>query len=136
MARPYLGGSSGGIKTLASSQTLQIADSGKTFICSQAGAYDVTLPAASSAKGWEGLFILGTEGSSDFDIVSDPADSIVGFMGAENSQGLGDVSNPADKVTFVGSTAAKGDRIHIICDGSNWYVAAHALDDGHITAAG
>ena len=31
MARPYLGGSSGGIKTTTADVTLQVADSGKTI---------------------------------------------------------------------------------------------------------
>ena len=32
MARPYIGGTSGGVESLAESKTLVMADSGKTFI--------------------------------------------------------------------------------------------------------
>ena len=41
MARPYIGGTSAGVKTLASTQTLTEADTGKVFICSHAAAYDI-----------------------------------------------------------------------------------------------
>ena len=61
MARPYLGGTSGGVKTLASSQTLSKADSGKVFICSQAGAYDITLPAVGDAKDGRELLSLAQQ---------------------------------------------------------------------------
>tara|TARA_R100000655_G_scaffold6395_2_gene18378 strand:- start:12 stop:410 length:399 start_codon:yes stop_codon:yes gene_type:complete len=125
MARPYLGGSSGGIKALASSQTLSVADSGKVFICSQAGAYDITLPAASDAKGWEGTFIVGTAGSSNFDIISGTPDVMYGVE-------VGDSNIPidaVDKITFVGSSAVVGDRADIFCDGTNYYVTMFASAD-------
>ena len=70
MARPYLGGSGAGVEALAETKTLGVADSGKVFICSQAAAYDITLPAV-TAKGWTAKFILGTAGANDFDIIDD-----------------------------------------------------------------
>ena len=44
MARPYLRGSSGGIKSLASTQSLSMADSGKVFICSQVVTFVGVVP--------------------------------------------------------------------------------------------
>ena len=132
MARPYLGGSSGGVKTLASSQTLSVADSGKVFICSQAGAYDVTLPLASNAKGWEGTFILGVAGSNDFDIVSDPTDVLYGVECADTNV----VIDAADKVTFSGSNAVVGERADIFCDGTNYYVTMYAVSDAGASSTG
>ena len=132
MARPYLGGSSGGIKSLASSQTLAPADSGKVFICSQAGAYDITLPAVGDAKGWEGIFILGTAGSNDFDIIGGTADVMYGVECGDTNV----VIDAADKVTFVASNAVVGERIDIVCDGSHYYVTMYAVSDNAADASG
>tara|TARA_A100001011_G_scaffold310147_1_gene326690 strand:+ start:1400 stop:1798 length:399 start_codon:yes stop_codon:yes gene_type:complete len=132
MARPYLGGSSGGLKTLASSQTLSPADSGKTFICSQAGAYDITLPAVGDAKGWEGKFILGTAGSNDFDIIGGTADVMYGVECGDTNV----VIDAADKVIFVGSNAVVGERADIVCDGTNYYVTMYAVADNAASSSG
>ena len=132
MARPYLGGTSGSIKTLASSQTLAPADSGKVFICSQAGAYDITLPEVGNAKGWEGTFILGTAGSNDFDIIGGTADVMFGVECGDTNV----VIDAADKVTFVGSNAVVGERADIICDGTNYYVTMYAVADNAASSSG
>lgn len=132
MARPYIGGTSAGIKSLASSQTLSKADTGKVFICSQAGAYDITLPAVGDAKGWQGTFVLGTAGSNDFDIIGGTADVMIGAIVAENGVQV----DAADKITFAASNAVVGDRIDVYCDGTNYYVYGFCVDDAHISASG
>jgi hypothetical protein len=132
MSRPYIGGSSGAIKTLASSQSLYMADSGKTFICSQAGAYDITLPAVGDAKGWTGTFFLGTAGSNDFDIVGGTEDVMRGVECGDTNV----VIDAADKVTFVASNAVVGERIDIVCDGSHYYVTMYAVADNAADASG
>lgn len=132
MARPYLGGTSGGVKTLAADTTLAKADSGKVFVCSQAGEYDITLPAVGDAKGWQGTFVLGTAGSNDFDIIGGTADVMIGAVVAEN----GTQVDAADKIRFVGSAAVVGDRIDVFCDGTNYYVYGFCVDDAHITSTG
>ena len=132
MARPYLGGSSGGIKSLASTQSLTMADSGKVFICSQAGAYDITLPAVGNAKGWEGVFILGTAGSNDFDIIGGTTDVMYGVECGDTNV----VIDAADKVTFVASNAVVGERADIFCDGTNYYVTMYAVADNAASSSG
>ena len=132
MARPYLGGSSGGIKSLASSQTLAPADSGKVFICSQAGAYDITLPAVGDAKAWERTFILGTAGSNDFDIIGGTADVMRGVECGDTNV----VIDAADIVTFVASNAVVGERADIFWDGTNYYVTMYAVADNAAASSG
>ena len=122
MARPYLGGSGAGVEALAETKTLGVADSGKVFICSQAAAYDITLPAV-TAKGWTAKFILGTAGANDFDIIGGTADKMVGIeMGDTNTV----ITADSDKVIFDASNATVGDWIEVLCDGSNYYVT-HAV---------
>ena len=132
MARPYLHGTSGGVKTLAANTTLSMADSGKVFICSQAGAYDITLPEVGDAKGWVGTFILGTAGSNDFDIIGGTADVMFGAIVGDTNTTI----NAADKVTFAASNANKGDRIDIVCDGASYFVTSWADAAADVGASG
>ena len=132
MSRPYIGGTSGAVKALASSQSLYMADSGKIFICSQAGAYDITLPAVGDAKGWTGTFVLGTAGSNDFDIIGGTTDVMRGVECGDTNA----VIEAADKVTFVSGNAVVGERIDIVCDGSHYYVTMYVVADNATSASG
>lgn len=131
MARPYLHGTSGGVKTLAANTTLTMADSGKVFICSQAGAYDITLPAVGDAKGWVGTFILGTAGSNDFDIIGGTTGAMFGAIVGDTNTTI----NAANKVFFDASNANKGDRIDIVCDGAAYFVTSWADAATDVSAA-
>ena len=132
MAKPYLHGTNGAVKTLAADTTLSPADSGKLFICSQAGAYNITLPEVGDAKGWVGTFLLGTAGSNDFDIIGGTTDVMIGVECGDTYV----VIDAADKVTFVASNAVVGERVDIICDGTNYYVTMFAVADNAASSAG
>ena len=131
MARPYLHGTNGAVKTLAADETLAPADTGKLFICSQAGAYDITLPAVGDAKGWTGTFILGTAGSNAFDIIGGTAAVMEGVEVADTVTAITNM----DKITFIASQAVVGERIDIVCDGSAYYVTSFSDDEEHIVAS-
>ena len=132
MSRPYIGGSNAAVKTLAADTTLTMADHGKLFICSQAGAYDITLPEVGNAKGWTGTFLLGTAGANDFDIIGGTTDVLIGVeCGDANT-----VIDAADKVTFVASNAVVGERVDIFCDGTNYYVTMFAVADNAAASSG
>lgn len=132
MARPYLHGTNGAVKTLAADETLAPADTGKLFICSQAGAYNITLPEVGDAKGWTGTFLLGTAGSNDFDIIGGTTDVMIGVECGDTNV----VIDAADKVTFVASNAVVGERVDIFCDGTNYYVTMFAVADNAASSAG
>ena len=122
MARPYLGGSSGGVKETTADVTLQIADSGKTIFVNGGTTHDVTLPAVSN-KGWEATFII-TNVTADVDIVQ--AGSTEDFIGAiVDGAGTKDSAVSGDtKIIFDQSGGATvGDRVHIVSNGTNWYVS-------------
>ena len=46
------------------------------------------------------------------------------------------VIDAADKVTFVASNAVVGERVDIICDGTNYYVTMFAVADNAASSAG
>jgi hypothetical protein len=136
MARPYLGGSSAGIKTVTADATLVPADSGKTILMGANGV-DITLPSA--ALGLEFQIIQ----SADYDtavctIVQAAASE--DFYGAVYSSSQGesagtdaDVAASANtKITFS-SASLKGDRVRLVSDGTGWYVEAFVQNYAGIT---
>ena len=132
MARPYIGGSNAAVKTLAATTTLTEADHGKLFICSQAAAYNITLPVVGDAMGWYGTFLLGTTGANDFDIIGGTEDVMWGVACGDTNIVIAD----ADKVTFVASNAVKGERIDIFCDGTSYYVTMFGVADNAMASSG
>ncbi len=136
MAKPYLGGSSAGIKTVTADATLIPADSGKTILMGANGV-DITLPSA--AIGLE-LQIIQT---ADYDtavctIVQAAASedfygAVYGSTQGESAGTDADVGAAANtKITFS-SASLKGDRVRLISDGTGWYVEAFAQNYAGIT---
>ena len=127
MARPYLGGSSGGVKSVSADATLQIADSGKTILMAPNGV-DITLPSAQ--KGLEFQIIQ----SGDYDtavctIVQAAASedfygAVYGSTQGESAGTDADVAGAANTKIQFGSASLKGDRVRLVSDGTGWYVEA------------
>ena len=136
MARPYLGGSSAGIKSVTADASLSPADSGKTILMA-ANGIDITLPSA--AKGLEFQIIQ----SADYDtavctIVQAAASedfygAVYGSTQGESAGTDADVGAAANtKITFS-SASLKGDRVRLVSDGTGWYVEAFAQNYAGIT---
>ena len=123
MARPYLKGTSAGIKSLTASATLAEADTGKTIYFtppSSAGALVITLPAVSNV-GLEFTIIQ----KSAFDTSACKVSSAEGnnFVGNLDAQtGTGDNSAGTDDFIQWGSATVAGDWVKLVSDGSKWYV--------------
>lgn len=128
MARPYIGGTSGGIKVVTSATTLTPADSGKVIILDGSGVEDqamiVTLPPV--ALGLEYHFVLkaiGDETTEDVRITQASSDDdFVGHI--INGAGGKDIATSSDsRIVFDQSNGSSpGDWVKIVCDGTNWYV--------------
>ena len=136
MARPYLGGSSAGIKTVTADATLVPADSGKTILMGANGV-DITLPSA--ALGLEFQIIQSADYSTAVCTIVQAAAS-EDFYGAVYSSSQGesagtdaDVAASANtKITFS-SASLKGDRVRLVSDGRGWYVEAFVQNYAGIT---
>ena len=76
MARPYIGGTNGGIKVVSSATTLQLADSGKTIFLDGSAANVLTLPAVS--KGYELKVILTATGAAPTIVTDSTANVMIG----------------------------------------------------------
>jgi hypothetical protein len=122
MARPYLGGSTGGIKSLTASATLAKADSGKVILFtppSSAGALVVTLPACD--KGAELKIIqISAYDTAVCKILSAEGNNLVGGIMAQT--GAGDNAAGTDDFISFGSATVAGDYVSLVSNGSNWYV--------------
>tara|TARA_R110002167_G_scaffold148194_2_gene341090 strand:+ start:1991 stop:2407 length:417 start_codon:yes stop_codon:yes gene_type:complete len=132
MARPYIGGTSGGVRAITASTTLQLADSGKTIFLDGSAANVLTLPAVS--KGYELKVILTATGAAPTIVTDSSANIMVGtVLSATNDAAQAIQSDAdADTITFV-NAAAPGDYCDLVCDGTNWYVFAFSGVDSKIT---
>ena len=129
MARPYLGGTDGGVKSVTADATLASADTGKTIFMGVNGV-DITLPSA--AKGLEFQIIQ----SADYDTAvctivqaaatEDFYGALYGSTQGESAGTDADVAVAANtKITFAAGSL-KGDRVRLVSDGTGWYVEAFA----------
>ena len=122
MARPYLGGSSAGIKELTVASTLQLADSGKVFMLNSATEFITTLPAPSN-KGWEGTFVVKAAPSGADYKISTPSGAIKGSVSAGAADDVADTSDGSDQnILFKDGQAVAGDYVKIVSDGTNYYI--------------
>ena len=136
MARPYLGGTSGGIKSVTADATLASADTGKTILMGTNGV-DITLPSA--AKGLEFQIIqTGDYASAVCTVVQAAATedfygAVYGSTQGESAATDADVAVAANtKITFS-SASLKGDRVRLVSDGTGWYVEAFVQNYAGIT---
>ena len=136
MARPYLGGSAAGIKTVTADSTLTSADSGKTILMGSNGV-DITLPSASAGLEFQIIqtadyatavcTIIQAAATEDF------YGALYGTSQGESAGTDSDVAVSANtKITFS-SASLKGDRVRLISDGTGWYAEAFAQNTAAIT---
>ena len=132
MARPYIGGTNGGIKVVSSATTLQLADSGKTIFLDGSAANVLTLPAVS--KGYELKVILTATGAAPTIVTDSSANIIVGTTYSSGDDAVTAVQSDADAdtITFV-IGALPGDYCDLVCDGTNWYAFGFSGADAKLT---
>ena len=122
MARPYLGGSSAGIKELTAASTLQLADSGKVFMLNSSTEFITTLPAPSN-KGWEGTFVVKAAPSGADYKISTPSGAIKGSVSAGAADDVADTSDGSDQhISFKDGQAVAGDYVKLVSDGTDYYI--------------
>jgi len=120
-------------QSLTAAATLTENDSGKTFFLNLATGFTVTLPAPTDGVEYE--FVVGTAPTTAYIINNASGTSgnnVVGHV--LSSSGGAEDTEPTngDSVSFVASTAVLGDRVHVISDGTYWYVRASCAAAGGI----
>tara|TARA_R100000655_G_C2915432_1_gene181312 strand:+ start:115 stop:516 length:402 start_codon:yes stop_codon:yes gene_type:complete len=109
-------------------------DSGSVFMIDASTGFNIALPAASDAEeGWNAKFIIKTAASTNVTISATDGDGDNMLMQAHSLDGTDRQVTAADVFTFA--SAEKGDLMHMVCDGTSWYLNAWVADDGHAALA-
>ena len=134
MARPYLGGSTAGIKAVSADVTLQIADTGKKIVvdASSAGNFTITLPATASSKGVEYDIVLGVASNAASEVLVTSDTNIVGGLILNGTGAVTAITSGATR--GFGDASDAGSRMHIVCDGSKWIILNANSDVAFVTA--
>jgi hypothetical protein len=134
MARPYLGGSTAGIKAVSANVTLAPADSGKKIIvdASSAGNFTITLPATASNKGIEYDIVLGIASNAASEVLVTSDSHIVGGLILNSTGAVTAITSGATR--GFGDASDAGSRMHIVCDGSKWIILNANSDVAFVTA--
>ena len=129
---------------------IEAAQCGTVFTLTPAVAADkggatITLPTVADAgKGWWVKFVLlgpipgDTNNNDDLGIIiqndaSDANDMVVHIPADSGADGAGHIDGAS--VKFVEGSAAAGDEVEVICDGSVFLIACRAAVSGGITKA-
>lgn len=108
------------VETVAATNVITAAESGKTFILSDATEFVSTLPAP--ANGLRFKFIVGAAPSgASYTIVTDSSDNII--EGTVIVNGASVLGSNEDTITFADGAAVVGDWVEVISDGTSWFVS-------------
>ena len=99
----------------ASTHNLEVGDSGKTYLVHSTVARTVNLPAATAGSSYKFIVTDSTAAST----INAESGVIQGVDTDDN-----DSTNIANVTTInLGTSCAAGDWLHLVSDGTNWYVS-------------
>jgi len=106
----------------ASSHTLGMNDSGKTYFLESTVARTITLPAVKAGCNFK---FIATDTTADSSIATNEGTALI-KGGAE----AGDAYLTLAGTTIIVEAAASvGDHLAMVCDGTYWYVSGHSAHD-------
>lgn len=113
-------------EVVAATNVITAAESGKTFFLNHATEFVSTLPAP--AAGLRYTFIVsGAPSGASYTIVTNASANIIkgNVVTAQDAGGSSDTEQSGgDTITLVDSKAVAGDRVDVVCDGTNWFATA------------
>ena len=109
------------VENVTSTNTITVAESGKTFFLNSGTEFVSTLPAP--AAGLEYTFIIkAAPASASYEIKTNgDTDILIGLVTCATSDDLGANDDNADVITFVDGQAVVGDWVRVVSDGTSWY---------------
>lgn len=128
------------VETVAATNVLTKAESGKTMFLSSATEFVTTLPAPVAGLDFELIVAAAPSGASYTVVTSGSANIIKGHVLSSDLNAAGDSdfeTAGGDTLSFVDAKAVAGDRARFVSDGTNWFVQASctAFDAITITTA-
>ena len=134
MARPYLGGTTGGIKAVSADTTLQIADTGKTILIDGSTALNLTmtLPATTSSKGVAYSFLLSIANNAATEVLVTSDTNIVGAVSLWGTGAETAIASGASR--GFGDASKAGSYMNLLCDGTQWLITNASSDVAFVAA--
>ena len=115
-------------KSTASSHTLGMNDSGKTYFLKSTVARTITLPAVKAGLKFK---FVATDTSADSSIATSEGTALLkGGSEAGNSY-----LTLAGTTIIVEAAASVGDWLEMVCDGTYWYVSGHGTHDASFSVS-
>lgn len=111
-------------EVVAATNVITAAESGKTFFLNSATEFVSTLPAVAAGLKFSFIVTAAPSGAS-YTIVTDSSANVIKgqvYTLDVNSATDSDFETAgADTISFVDSKAVAGDRVDVVCDGTNWF---------------
>lgn len=125
-------------ETVAATNVITAAESGKVFFLSHATEFASTLPAPAAGLNYK-FFVADAPESADYTIVTAGApDQILAgqvFCNAGTDEDS-EAAATATTITFVGGTSVIGDSVDVWSDGTSWFARGFCNATGGITITG
>lgn len=115
------------VETVAATNVLTKAESGKTMFLSSATEFVTTLPAPAAGLEFEFIVAAAPSGASYTVVTNGSSNIIKGHILTNDVNSATDADfevSGGDTLSFVDSKAVAGDRARFVSDGTNWFVQA------------
>jgi hypothetical protein len=123
------------VESVSAAKTLTADDCGKLFVVTATGSagYTLSLPAAATAgEGWNVSFNV-ISGSVAKTVTIDPNGSetvyVVGISAVSSSQYDEVIFAEMSDIAFKDTNVATGDRLRLVCDGTNWWAETYLKNE-------
>lgn len=113
-------------ETLTEARTLVAAESGKTLFLNSATEFVTTLPLPQAGLKFTFVVTGAPVGANYTIFTSGGANIIKGAVYSSDLNAAGDAdieTSGGDTISFVASAAVAGDKVELVCDGTNWFAA-------------
>lgn len=114
----------GATETRTAATTLTAADNGKTIFLNSTTEFATTLPQPQAGLSFTFIVSAAPSGASYTVVTAGSSNIIKGMVTSAdlNAASDGDIeTSGGDTISFVDAKAVAGDRVDLVCDGTNWF---------------
>ena len=125
--------SSANTEIVTATNVITADECGKTFFLASATEFVSTLPAVAAGLRFSFIVTAAPAGDSYTIVTNSSANIIKGLdVNAAGTAGDSEISG-GDTITFVDGVSVAGDRVDVICDGTNWFAYCFSVAAAGIT---
>jgi len=118
---------SANVETVAATNVITAAESGKTFFLNHATEFVSTLPAPAAGLRYKFIVSGAPSGASYTVVTTSSANILIGGVTCATADDLGSWDADGDTITFVDGQSVVGDWVEVISDGTSWFVSGMAF---------